>query len=292
MPTDKLAVYFNHMTTILDGKNLSKKIIADIKLQVAQLKTKPGLAVVLVGNDPASQIYVNNKEKACHEVGFYSEKIVLPDTVSPQDLFQTIERLNHDPKIHGILCQFPLPQHLRHLEETLTLSINPLKDVDGFHPLSRLISCTPKGIMRILSEYHIETSGKHAVVLGRSSMVGKPVAQLLLNADATVTITHSKTKNLSDIVRQADIIVAAIGKPKFVTADMVKPGSVIIDVGINRTEAGLVGDVDFEAVKEIVQAITPVPGGIGPMTIAMLMDNVLSAYNALQVPAALQTTAE
>lgn len=268
------------MAIILDGKSLSKKILETITQQVATLSVKPGLAVVLVGNDPASQVYVNNKEKACHTVGFYSEKIILPDTVTPEELLQTIEHLNQDPQIHGILCQFPLPSHLRFLEEKIIQSINPLKDVDGFHPLSKLISCTPKGIMRILSEYRIEISGKHAVVLGRSSMVGRPVAQLLLNADATVTMTHSKTTNLPSLVKQADIIVAAIGKPKFVTADMVKPGAVVVDVGINRTDTGLVGDVDFDAIEPISSAITPVPGGVGPMTIAMLMENVLEAYTA------------
>ncbi len=279
MQMAKLADYFNHMpATILDGKTLSKKVLAEIQVEVSKLTIKPGLAVVLVGDDPASQVYVNNKEKACRNVGFYSEKIILPETVSPEVLLQTIEGLNQDPKIHGILCQFPLPSKLRYLEPEIILKINPKKDVDGFHPLSKLVSCTPKGIMRILTEYHIEIPGKHAIVLGRSSMVGKPVAQLLLNADATVTLTHSKTNHLAQLVQQADIIIAAIGKPQFVTADMVKPGAVVIDVGINRTESGLVGDVDYQAVQQIADAITPVPGGIGPMTIAMLMENVFTAY--------------
>lgn len=264
---------------ILDGKAVSKEILAEITRQVASLDPKPGLAVVLVGEDPASKVYVNNKEKACHQVGFYSEKIVLPETVSADELFAVIDRLNTDPKIHGILCQFPLPAKLRHLESEVILRINPAKDVDGFHPMSQLIPCTPKGIMELIHRANPDITGLHAVVMGRSHMVGKPVSRLLLEADATVTTTHSKTKNTADLTRQADILVAAIGKPKLVSSAMVKPGAIVIDVGINRTDSGLVGDVDYDTVKEIASFITPVPGGVGPMTIAMLMQNVLTAYH-------------
>ncbi len=266
--------------SLLNGKEISQQILEDIKQQTLSLDPKPGLAVVLVGNDPASEIYVNNKEKACKKVGFYSEKIVLSEAASEDEIFAVIDRLNNDPRIHGILCQFPLPKHLRHLEDAIVERINPQKDVDGFKPNSPYTSCTPKGIMTLIEHTNIPLTGKHAVVMGRSLMVGKPVAQLLLDADATVTITHSKTVNLSQITKQADVIVAAIGKPEFLTKEMVKPGSIIIDVGINRTDHGLVGDVDFEQIKEIASFITPVPGGVGPMTIASLMQNVLIAYQA------------
>lgn len=267
---------------ILDGKAIGQEILAQIAQKVTALDPKPGLAVVLVGTDPASQVYVNNKEKACKKVGFYSEKIVLPETTSPAELFAVIDRLNTDPKIHGILCQFPLPPALRSIENEVIMRINSAKDVDGFHPLSQLTPCTPKGIMELIHRCNLPITGTHAVVMGRSHMVGKPVARLLLEADATVTVTHSKTVNVADITRQADILVAAIGKPEFVTSDMVKAGAIVIDVGINRTETGLVGDVDYQAVSQTAGFITPVPGGVGPMTIAMLMDNVLAAYSALK----------
>jgi methylenetetrahydrofolate dehydrogenase (NADP+) / methenyltetrahydrofolate cyclohydrolase len=267
--------------TILDGKAISQEILESIKQTVASLNPKPGLAVILVGNDPASNVYVSNKEKACSKVGFYSEKILLPENATPEELFTVIDRLNGDPKIHGILCQFPLPAALRHIEAQVILRINPDKDVDGFHPLSSLTPCTPKGVMALIDRAQIPIPGLHAVVMGRSHMVGKPAARLLLEADATVTTTHSKTVNLAQITRQADILVAAIGKANLVTTDMVKPGAIVIDVGINRTESGLVGDVDFTAVKQVAGFISPVPGGVGPMTIAMLMQNVLSAYQAL-----------
>lgn len=266
---------------ILDGKTIGQEILSQITQKVAALDTKPGLAVVLVGTDPASQVYVNNKEKACNKVGFYSEKIVLPETTTPAELFAVIDRLNTDPRIHGILCQFPLPPTLRSIENEVIMRINPAKDVDGFHPISQLTPCTPKGIMELIRRCQLPIAGKHAVVMGRSHMVGKPVSKLLLDADATVTITHSKTVDVASITRQADILVAAIGKPEFVTADMIKPGAIVIDVGINRTDKGLVGDVDYAAVSPIASFITPVPGGVGPMTIAMLMDNVLTAYSNL-----------
>lgn len=268
--------------SILDGKTISQEILTSIQTQVASLDPKPGLAVILVGEDPASKVYVNNKEKACHRVGFYSEKIVLANTTTAEELFAVIDRLNSDPKIHGILCQFPLPQPLRHLESEVIARINPAKDVDGFHPMSKLIPCTPKGIMELIHRAKPDISGLHAVVMGRSHMVGKPISRLLLDADATVTTTHSKTGNLTSITQQADILVAAIGKPQLVTANMVKPGAIVIDVGINRTESGLVGDVDYPNVAPIAGFITPVPGGVGPMTIAMLMQNVLTAYQDIQ----------
>jgi methylenetetrahydrofolate dehydrogenase (NADP+)/methenyltetrahydrofolate cyclohydrolase len=263
---------------ILDGKTIAESIKNSLKSHVDELTEKPGLAVVLVGDDPASQIYVNNKEKACQAIGYYSEKIMLPESITSSELFAVIDRLNQDPRIHGILCQFPLPESLKSIETEVTRRINPQKDVDGFHPMSAFTPCTPKGIMELIHQTNVPRVGKHAVVIGRSHMVGKPIAQLLLDEDATVTITHSKTINLPSIVKQADIIIAAVGKPKFVQADMIKPGAIVIDVGINRTPAGLVGDVDFENVKEIAEYITPVPGGVGPMTIAMLMQNVYESY--------------
>lgn len=267
--------------TILDGKAISQEILAQIAQQVSLLDPKPGLAVVLVGNDPATQIYIRNKEKACHQVGFYSEKIILPETIAPEKLFSVIDGLNTNSRIHGILCQFPLPSKLRYLEPEIIARINPQKDVDGFHPLSKLTPCTPKGIMELIRRAKPDIAGLHAVVIGRSHMVGKPVSQLLLNADATVTITHSKTQNLHTMTLQADILVVAIGRPKFITGEMIKPGAIVIDVGINRTEAGLVGDVDPTSVGEVAGYLSPVPGGVGPMTIAMLMQNVLTASTAV-----------
>lgn len=278
--------------TILDGKKVSAGIRSRLKDRVSGLTRKPGLAVVLVGDDPASHLYVANKEKACREIGFYSKKILLPESVSEAELLKLIEDLNYDKTIHGILVQFPLPKRLVDTEEKVIRMIDPDKDVDGFHPINvgslttchgsvcdnLLLPCTPMGIIRILTEYGITIGGKHAVVLGRSSLVGKPVAMLLLAQDATVTVCHSKTVNLPSITRQADILVAAIGKPNYVTRDMVKDGAVIVDVGINRTESGFVGDVDYEHILPHALAITPVPGGIGPMTIAMLMENVMKAY--------------
>jgi len=280
------------MATLLDGKQISQHIRNELKKKVSSLTIKPGLAVVLVGDDPASKVYVSNKEKACAEIGYVSQKIVLPDNVDEETLLEVIRKLNVDPTIHGILVQFPLPKHLAHVEEKIIRTIREDKDVDCFHPANvgkfatckgivcedLLLPCTPAGILSLLHAYEIPIAGARVVILGRSNLVGKPIALFLLGEDATVTICHSKTKNMSEITKQADILIAAIGKPKFVTKDMVKPGVVVIDVGINRTEQGLVGDVDFEMINPIASAITPVPGGIGPMTIASLMQNVWKAY--------------
>jgi len=275
------------MTLILDGKLVAQTIKDQLKTKVANLKNKPGLAVVLVGSDPASQVYVRNKEKACSEIGYFSQKIELPETVSEEKLINTVIQLNKDPKIHGILVQFPLPANLRYLEEKVTNTIDPTKDVDCFHPFNvgklmttktldenLIMPCTPYGVIKILEHYQITIAGKHVVILGRSNLVGKPEASMMLTKDATVTICHSKTVNLAEITSQADILIEAIGKPEFVTGDMIKDGAVIIDVGINRTEKGLVGDVNLTQVESKVSAITPVPGGVGPMTIAILMENV------------------
>jgi methylenetetrahydrofolate dehydrogenase (NADP+) / methenyltetrahydrofolate cyclohydrolase len=278
--------------TLLDGKAVQQTVLERIKETVEGMSEKPGLAVVLVGEDPASQVYVANKEKACTKVGFYSEKIELPATTTREELLAVIDRLNRDTKIHGILCQFPLPQSLKEVEDEVIRRIDPRKDVDGFHPVNvgelatctrdacrtGLIPCTPKGIMVLMQEYGIELAGKHAVVVGRSNLVGKPVSLLLLAEDATVTMTHSKTNNLAQVIQMADVVVAAVGKPEFVKGEWIKPGAVVIDVGINRTDHGLVGDVEYEAAKEKAAFITPVPGGVGPMTIAMLMDNVMKAF--------------
>lgn len=276
------------MAQLIDGRALSKKIQKRIAKEVASLKFKPGLAVVLVGNDPASQVYVRSKEKACQAVGFYSEKIVLDENISQDKLLTTIKKLNKNPKIHGILVQLPLPKHLD--EKIVIDNISPEKDVDVFHPynvgelflqkrlkkLDELLApCTPKGIMRMLEEYKINLGGKKAVVLGRSNLVGKPIALMLLASNATVEICHSRTKNLIKTSAEADILIAAIGQANFVKKNMVKKDAVVIDVGINRTTDGLVGDVDFEEVKKIASYITPVPGGVGPMTIASLLENTL-----------------
>jgi methylenetetrahydrofolate dehydrogenase (NADP+)/methenyltetrahydrofolate cyclohydrolase len=277
------------MSQILDGKAVSAELKESIKQQVAGMSVKPGLAVVLVGDNPASQVYVNSKEKACKDLGFHSEKVELAKDAAQAELMAVIDRLNNDPKIHGILVQLPLPEHLN--EEEVLVHINPKKDVDGFHPHNMglllgnkgsladnlLVPCTPKGIMKLLKKTGIEIKGKHAVVIGRSNLVGKPVSLLLLYEHATVTIAHSRTQDLVEVCRSADILVAAVGKAKMVTADMVKEGAVVIDVGINRTDAGLVGDVDYDAVKDKAAWITPVPGGVGPMTIACLLENTLIA---------------
>lgn len=273
---------------IIDGKEIARKVRSDIKAQVEKLKEAgltPGLAVILVGTDPASQVYVGNKEKACKEVGFHSEVYRLPEETSQDELLNLIEKLNHDEKIHGILVQLPLPSHL---DEKLVINkISAQKDVDGFHPLSAgalfvgeksLVPCTPKGCIHLIKETGLDLKGKKAVVVGRSNIVGKPVSILLLNENATVTICHSRTQNLKEELLQADVVVAAVGKPNFITGDMIKEGAVVIDVGINRLENGkLTGDVDFESAKERAGWITPVPGGVGPMTIAMLLQNTLEA---------------
>ena len=245
----------------------------------------PGLAVIIVGNDPASRVYVNNKKKACAEVGFLSEEYALPEDTTQGELLAIIEKLNNNPQINGILCQLPLPKHID--EKAIINSISPLKDVDAFHPSNvgkimigdyHFLPCTPAGVMELIHSAGIDVCGKKCVVIGRSNIVGKPMSMLLLHENGTVTICHSKTENLKEICSNADILVAAVGKPKFVKADMVKAGAVVLDVGVNRDENGkLCGDVDFAEVEPKASYITPVPGGVGPMTIAMLMKNTLMA---------------
>lgn len=279
--------------TLIKGSEISKQIKEELKQEIAKLKEKynivPGLATVLVGEDEASKVYVGQKEKACKELGIYSERIDLPANTSEADLLALIERLNNDPKIHGILVQLPLPKHIN--ETKVLYAINPKKDVDGFHPVNvgrmmlgepTFLPCTPHGILELLMRSGIETNGAEVVVVGRSNIVGKPIANMLIQknkkgANATVTICHTGTKDIASHTRRADILVVAVGKPKTITADMVKEGVVVIDVGVNRLETGLVGDVDFDAVKEKAKAITPVPGGVGPMTIIMLMYNTVQA---------------
>ena len=277
------------MAIIIDGKKTASDIKSELSNEVASLKkatgVTPGLAVIIVGNDPASQVYVRNKCRACETVGFYSEKYELSEIVDEQELISLIEKLNSDPKIHGILVQLPLPKHID--VEKVLLAIDPDKDVDAFHPYNTgkimqgkydLLPCTPAGVMELLKRYNIDIKGKNCTVIGRSDIVGKPMAMLLLHADGTVTVCHSKTKDLPSVCRGADIIVAAVGRADFVTADMIKDGAVVIDVGINRRADGsLCGDVKFDEVSEKASAITPVPGGVGPMTIAMLMKNTLTA---------------
>ena len=273
---------------IIDGKAVSANLRQTIKAETAQLVaagTTPGLAVILVGDDPASHVYVNNKKMGCSEVGFYSEVYELPASTTQQELLVLVEKLNKQENIHGILVQSPLPKHLD--EEAVVLAIDPNKDVDAFHPVNvghimigdyRFLPCTPAGIMELLKAVDIDPKGKECVVIGRSNIVGKPMAMLLLHAHGTVTICHSRTKDLAEVTRRADILVSAVGKAGFVTADMVKPGAVVIDVGMNRNAQNkLCGDVDFEAVKEVAGYITPVPGGVGPMTITMLLRNTLTA---------------
>ena len=274
--------------TILDGNALAQKLRADFKTRAEALAakgTRPGLAVILVGEDPASAVYVRNKVAGCEKASFHSEKIVYPTDVAQDVVLAKIAELNADPKIHGILVQLPLPKHF---DSDLVLeAIAPEKDVDGFHAENvgalmqgqpRFIPCTPYGIMQFLADAGIDLKGKEAVVLGRSNIVGKPMAMLLMQASATVTVCHSQTRDLAFHTRRADVLVAALGKARFVTADMVKPGAVVIDVGINRLPDGkLCGDVDFAGVSEVASAITPVPGGVGPMTITMLLANTLEA---------------
>jgi len=273
---------------IIDGAAVAHRVRDEIAARVMELKTQgitPGLAVVIVGENPASQIYVRNKVRTAQALGLLSEMVALPTTVTQAELLATIARLNGAAEIHGFLVQMPLPAHLWPAE--ITHAIDPRKDVDGFHRENvgalvlnepGLRPCTPSGVMRLLAEAGIPVRGAHAVVIGRSNIVGKPMAMLLLHAGATVTICHSQTKNLGDIARQADILVAAVGIANFVTRDMVKPGAAVIDVGINRGADGkLCGDVDFERVREVAGAITPVPGGVGPMTIACLLDNTVTA---------------
>jgi len=278
------------MNKIIDGKHVASVIREKIKKETAQLLSntgkKPHLTVMIVGENPASQSYVRSKEKFATEAGFDSDTIALPITITESELLTHIETLNKDTNVHGILVQLPLPAHID--EQTIIRAIAVHKDVDGFHPeqvgglsigLDTLEPCTPAGIIELLKYYDVPIAGKNAVVIGRSNIVGKPIANMLLKRDATVTITHSKTANLTSITRAADILIVAIGKPQFLTADMIKFGAVVIDVGINRTEEGkLVGDVDYDAVANKASHITPVPGGVGPMTIAMLLSNTLKAF--------------
>ncbi len=274
------------MATIIDGKAISEKVREEIRAEVEKLEEKPGLAVVIVGEDPASKVYVRNKAKGCAEVGFYSEVHELPEDTTENELLDLIEKLNNNDKINGILVQLPLPKHLD--EKAVINAIRPEKDVDAFHPVNTgkimigdydFLPCTPAGVMRLLKETGVEVSGKRCVVVGRSNIVGKPQAMLLLQQNGTVTICHSRTADLKEECRRADILVVAIGRAKFIDADYIKPGAVVIDVGMDRDENGkLCGDVDFESAKEVASAITPVPGGVGPMTIAMLLTNTLKAY--------------
>ncbi|MEI4339841.1 bifunctional methylenetetrahydrofolate dehydrogenase/methenyltetrahydrofolate cyclohydrolase [Streptococcus suis] len=275
--------------TVIDGKALGVKMQAALAEKTARLKEEkglvPGLVVILVGENPASQVYVRNKERSALAAGFKSEVVRVPDTISESDLLDLIERYNQDEEWHGILVQLPLPAHIS--EEKVLLAIDPDKDVDGFHPTNMgkfwsghpvMIPSTPAGIMEMFKEYQIELEGKSALVIGRSNIVGKPMAQLLLDANATVTIAHSRTKNLPELARQADILVVAIGSGHFVTKEFVKPGAVVIDVGMNRDENGkLIGDVKYDEVSEVASYITPVPGGVGPMTITMLMEQTYEA---------------
>lgn len=281
---------------IMDGKAIASEIQKEIAQEVEQFTTETGvqpcLAAVLVGDDPASQVYVRNKERACERVGIASQMHRLSSETTQQELLSLIRELNEDVSVHGILVQLPLPSHL---DETSVLdAVNPLKDADAFHPENvglisqgrpRFLPCTPHGVQQIIDRCGIELSGKHVVVVGRSEIVGKPMAMILLNRDssrgpraanATVTVCHSRTTNLADVTKTADVLVAAIGKPLFITADMIKPGAVVVDVGINRVESGLVGDVDFVPVSEVASHITPVPGGVGPLTVTMLLYNTLT----------------
>lgn len=274
---------------IINGKAIAAGLRAELKAktqQLAQTGKRPGLAVIIVGDDPASRVYVNNKKKACAEIGFYSEEYALPGNTTTEQLLLLINELNARSDINGILCQLPLPKGID--EKAVLLAISPEKDVDAFHPEnvghimigdSALLPCTPAGVMYLLQQAGVELTGKRAVVIGRSNIVGKPMALLLLQQNATVTVCHSRTKNLPQTVQEADVVVAAIGKAKFITKNYIKPGAVVIDVGMNRDENGkLCGDVDFESVAPVCSAITPVPGGVGPMTIAMLMQNTLTAF--------------
>ena len=277
------------MANIIDGKAISAAVRGEIKENtqklIAETGITPGLAVIIVGTDPASQVYVRNKRRACEEVGFYSEAYELPEDTTQEELEALVDKLNADPAIHGILCQLPLPKHLN--EESILLRIDPKKDVDAFHPYNvgrimignqKFLPCTPAGVMELIRRSGIDCTGKECVVVGRSNIVGKPMAMLLLQANCTVTMCHSRTADLASHTRRADVLVAAVGKARFITADMVKPGAIVIDVGINRIPEGkVVGDVDFDAVKEVAGWITPVPGGVGRMTITMLLENTVEA---------------
>ena len=283
-----VSLWYNSSMNLIDGKALAAKMQAELKVKVDKLKEAdnvPGLAVILVGEDPASQIYVRNKARQATAIGLNSSVVRLPETVSEQELLDLIEQYNQSEQWHGILVQLPLPEHIS--EEKVLLAIDPEKDVDGFHPMNMgrlwsgnplMIPSTPAGIMEMFREYNVELSGKRAVVIGRSNIVGKPMAQLLMTADATVTIAHSKTENLRELTKEADILVVAIGRDRMIKAEDVKEGAVVIDVGMNRDEDGkLHGDVDFDEVKDVASLITPVPGGVGPMTITMLMEQTVRA---------------
>lgn len=285
------------MAKIIDGKAISAAVRSDVAAEVASLKERgivPGLAVIIVGNNPASRVYVNNKKKACAEAGIYSEEFALPEDTTQEELLALVVSLNGRSDINGILCQLPLPSHID--DKAVIAAISPMKDVDAFHAANTghimigdyaFLPCTPAGVMEMLHRSGIQVEGKNCVVIGRSNIVGKPMAMLLLHENGTVTICHSRTKNLKEICARADILVAAVGRPKFVTADMVKPGAVVIDVGMDRDENGkLCGDVDFAEVEPVAGYITPVPGGVGPMTISMLLKNTVTAaklQNALLV---------
>ena len=274
------------MTTILDGKKLSKQILDDLTIELSKLDKKPSLTVIQVGANSASEIYVNIKKKTAERIGIVSNVIKYPETLSEKELLQKIEELNSDDTVDAILVQLPLPKHIN--SKNIIQSISPKKDVDGFHPenvgkISVGIApyaypCTPKGVLRLLEEYKIELEGKHVVILGRSNIVGRPLAQMILNKNATVTICHSHTKNLSDITKTADILISAVGVKNIISKDMVKKNSVIVDVGISKVDDKICGDVDFEKVFKDVSFITPVPGGVGPMTIASLMENTFELY--------------
>lgn len=276
------------MAMLLKGKEVSARIKQELKKETDALKEKgitPGLAVIIVGDDPASRVYVNNKKKACAECGFYSEEYALPEETTQEELLALIDKLNKKSDISGILVQLPVPKHID--ETTIINAIDPKKDVDAFHPVNvgkimvgnfDFVPCTPAGVMELIKESGIDVEGKECVIVGRSNIVGKPQAMLLLHQNGTVTICHSRTKNLKEHTKKADILVAAVGIPNFITGDMVKEGAVVIDVGINRLENGkLCGDVEFDSAEKVAGAITPVPGGVGPMTIAMLMKNTVKA---------------
>ncbi|MFZ5987296.1 MAG: bifunctional methylenetetrahydrofolate dehydrogenase/methenyltetrahydrofolate cyclohydrolase FolD [Bacillota bacterium] len=277
---------------VLNGKELATKIKGELKLEVDELKSKrinPGLAVIIVGSDPASRVYVNAKKKACEEIGIESFEYALDENIREEELIDLIHKLNKDDRVSGILVQLPLPKHID--EEKVIFAINSQKDVDGFHPISvgRLMTgnpdflpCTPAGVMELIKESGIDISGKECVVVGRSNIVGKPMAMLLLSKNGTVTICHSRTKNLEEVIKRADILVAAVGRPEMIKGSSIKPGAVVIDVGVNRLEnKKLVGDVEYESASHAASAITPVPGGVGPMTIAMLMKNTIKAARLL-----------
>ena len=285
------------MATIIDGKAIAAAVRADVAADVAALKEKgivPGLAVIIVGSDPASRVYVNNKKKACAQVGIYSEEFALPEDTTQDELLALVASLNGRSDINGILCQLPLPAHIE--DKAVIEAISPLKDVDAFHAANvghimigdyTFLPCTPAGVMELLHAAGVSVAGKSCVVVGRSNIVGKPMAMLLLHENGTVTICHSRTENLKEVCARADILVAAVGRAKFITADMVKPGAAVIDVGMNRDENGkLCGDVDFDEVSKVAGYITPVPGGVGPMTISMLLKNTVRAaelQNALLI---------